>query len=235
MSGFLPGFMLKRQRVAHGCAITLSAFDLPGGAVHLGLASVQPLRCSLRATTFPVRAIPSPAVRSGSFWARPHFFRLTRHDSHGTSAICCARRVGSWNPPFSCTVESVCSGSTITLNRGSLPCSRNLSSRPSFPPASYRAVSPRTATPQPIRQPSAPLVARLLAQSSQMPLAAAKPRAPLSARLPGASLAASRACRPASDLTCTAAQSRGPVLTPRPFRAAARGGLFACHSAPARA
>lgn len=177
----------------------------------------------------------SPASRSGISTAGPKSYPKCDRGNGQDLAQMPGKLAQVRNSPFSCSAESVCSASIITLNRGSNPCSRNRLSRPSFRPAPCRAVFPLMETLQPIRRQSAPLAARLPARSSQMPRAAAKPRAPLSAPLPVACPAAFRACQPAIDLTYTAAPKRGADLTPRPFRAAARGGLFACQSAPARA
>lgn len=132
--------------------------------------------------------------------------------------------------PFHGTASAVFWQAITNQNRGISSCSR------SFPqPFSAQPLWP-AACPRPH---SVAWQAPLSARPSPMPLmktwSPARPLARLRARPPAASSWAFRPARPATDHDLTAAPPRGPDLTPRPFRTAVRGGLFACHSAPARA
>lgn len=161
---------------------------------------------------------PSPTDRSGVSTAGPDFV-----DGQGL-----ANGVNGGIFPFSPALDGLSSGVIITLNRGSTTCSRNRFSRSPFWPAPSRAACP----PRKAAASLAPLSVRPLPMP-QMKIWSPVRRLVRWLVLP---LAASNwACRPAIDLTHTAAPRRGPVLTPRPSRASARGGLFACQSAPARA
>ncbi len=161
---------------------------------------------------------PSPTDRSGVSTAGPDFV-----DGQGL-----ANGVNGGIFPFSPALDGLSSGVIITLNRGSITCSRNRFSRSPFWSAPSRAACP---PPKAVALP-APLPAW------RLPMPRMKTWSPVGrlVRWLARPLAASiSVCRPVIDLIHTAARLRGPVLTPRPFRAAARGGLFACQFAPARA
>lgn len=134
--------------------------------------------------------------------------------------------------PFPAKADGLSSRAIKTLIRGSKSsCSRKTQSSPFFwPPALPVACPPRKSVALPV-----PSSARLSLMQPTKTWSLVQPLARLLAR---PLVASNWACRPApraTDLTLTAAPLRGPDLTPRPFRAPARSGLFACQSAPARA
>lgn len=169
----------------------------------------------------------SPASRSGISTAGPKSSPKCDHGNWQDLAQMPGKLAQVRNSPFSCSAESVCSASIITPNRGSSKCSRKTFSSPQFWQPACPVVWQR-------RKNAVSLVPSLV-QPSRMLRTKTWSRAQHSVLLPVRQAVASPDCRAAIDLTYTAAPKRGADLTPRPFRAAARGGLFACQSAPARA
>ncbi len=225
MSVFLPATSRFRQSAAQ-------ALGLPGFAVAFGGqgrsfgrrfgAGIGP-RPSL-----PNR-FPSPNCRPGVSTVGPGF-------CHRQSLA--YGRIGGFFP-FYPVANALSSRSIKTLTRGSLSCSTPNFLQPFWSPQPCLAACQR---PHSAALP-VPLSARPLPMPPMKTWLPAPPLARLLARPP---VASNWACRPANPATKRpaaprrglslnpAARKRGPDLTPRPFRASARGGLFACQSVPAR-
>ena len=228
MSAFLPVNRCHWQSVATG-------FCGADFRIAFGLATRNHgPRSSALPNPAPVfhSSTASPSYRSGVSTAGPTFASVytSRNGQDIANARVRVAKLGFF--PFPAKADGLSSRAIKTLIRGSSSsCSRKTQSSPFFWPLALPvACPPRKSAALPVLSSAQPLPMPPTKTWSLV-----RPLARLQALPP---VASNWACRPApraTDLTLTAAPLRGPDLTPRPFRAAVRGGLFACQSAPARA
>lgn len=200
-----------RQTAANSVVADKTPFDFNGSVPQATFAPGRHVQCSPGQQD----CYPSPLSRSGASGAGPVFAESVLGQSSADGGDDRAD-VQFFCFPFS----NIPLGWAVikTLHRGSISCSRQLSSprlwsRPCFP-----AVSARTATHRPTAQLSARSVGLQRAPSSLTPRVAAKPKARLSVRSSAACRAASKACQPATDLS----RFGGTQHHSRPFGVAPR-------------